>query len=520
GMSMDMASMGGQTGSIPVATASVERGSIDATIHYTGSVIPYTQQDIYPRVTGTITEMLVYPGDEVQPGEVLVKLDSVELSSRYNEAKFNVDAAESEVLKAEQELSAAKARLEAVKAEIEIAEAEVEYWQNEIPRAEKLFKNGAISQEEYQRERSEYRSVLARQKHSHDAHEEAQAMVKAAGLNLKKAQAMVQQTKAMQKTAQVIHDYTIIVSPIHGMVSERLISPGVLVNPGMVLLRVVELDKVRVQAHVPTAALQGVKKGNRIVVTSMRNRGVSREAEITSIFPAADPTTRTVVIETVLLNIDRSFLPGDFVSVRISGDHRENVLIVPSRAIVRMDSENATAVWTIEEMSGMQPDQGQGSMKDMPGMGGMEMKDMPGMKQEKSSGSMKDMPGMEGMEMKDMPGMKQEKSSGSMMGMKIARLRRVVTGLSDSKNTEIIKGLEEGDVVIMAGMESLQEGDTVYPTEWTKEGPVELPPPPEMKGMPGMDMSGMGGMSDMKNMSGMKDMPDMDMKDMPGMQKN
>jgi multidrug efflux pump subunit AcrA (membrane-fusion protein) len=508
GMSMDMESMGGQKGSIPVATASVERGFIHAVLSYTGTVIPYTEQDIYPRVTGMVTEMLVYPGDEVQPGQVLVRLDSVELASRYNEARFNAEVSESEVIKAKQELDAAKARLSAVKAATEEAEANLEYWQNEISRAEKLFKNGAISQEEYQRERSEYRSALARQKHTHDTHEEAEAMMKAAMSNLKKAQAMVQQSKAAQKTAQVIHNYTTIVSPVRGMVSQRLISPGVLVNPGMALLKVVERDKVRIQANIPTAALQGVEKGNRIVVSSMRNRKKSREAQITSIFPAADPTTRTVVVETVLLNIDRSFLPGDFVSVQISGAHKNNVLVVPSRTIVRFDSENVTAVWTVEGRSDMPSDKGQSSMKDLPGM-----------------------------DMKDLSEMNQDKDQDSMKGIKVARLKKVVTGLSDSKNIEIVEGLEEGAVVITAGMESLQEGDTVYPTAWAMDGPVELPPPPEMKGMPGMDMSimnvkNMPGMEKDKGQGSMKDMPGMNMpgmrqdkgqdsmKDMPGMKQS
>jgi len=55
----------------------VERGTITGTVTYTGSVLPLNEEDIYPRVTGRIVEMLVYPGDPVRPGQVLARLDSV-----------------------------------------------------------------------------------------------------------------------------------------------------------------------------------------------------------------------------------------------------------------------------------------------------------------------------------------------------------------------------------------------------------------------------------------------------------
>ena len=50
----------------PVTLASVLRQTIRGTATYTGSVAPYNEEDIYPRVTGRILEMPVYPGDRVE----------------------------------------------------------------------------------------------------------------------------------------------------------------------------------------------------------------------------------------------------------------------------------------------------------------------------------------------------------------------------------------------------------------------------------------------------------------------
>jgi multidrug efflux pump subunit AcrA (membrane-fusion protein) len=41
----------------PVVLASVERQTIRGTATYTGSVVPFNEEDIYPRVTGRILEM-------------------------------------------------------------------------------------------------------------------------------------------------------------------------------------------------------------------------------------------------------------------------------------------------------------------------------------------------------------------------------------------------------------------------------------------------------------------------------
>ena len=85
-MDMSMRVTSGGT-PFPVSIASVERGSIAGNVVYTGSVAPFNEEDVFPRVTGRIVEMPVYPGDAVRPGQVVARLDDVELNSRVREAE-------------------------------------------------------------------------------------------------------------------------------------------------------------------------------------------------------------------------------------------------------------------------------------------------------------------------------------------------------------------------------------------------------------------------------------------------
>ena len=52
----------------------------------------------------------------------------------------------------------------------------------------------------------------------------------------------------------------------------------------------------------------------------------------------------------------------------------------------------------------------------------------------------------------------------------------VTVGLVNAQYVEIKSRLREGDPVIHAGYESLNEGDPVVPTRWGPSGPLTLPP--------------------------------------------
>ena len=67
---MDMNAMSAATplGSIPVATEEVSLHSFAPSVTYTGSVVAFNDSEVYPRVTGTLTSLMVYPGDRVRVG--------------------------------------------------------------------------------------------------------------------------------------------------------------------------------------------------------------------------------------------------------------------------------------------------------------------------------------------------------------------------------------------------------------------------------------------------------------------
>src|SRR5207247_1788793 len=91
---MDMTVMKPPVGAVPVAAMAAKRQRISSTVSYTGSAVPFLDQDVYPRVTGSITWMPFYPGERVRRGQLLARLDAAELGSKVNEQRAAVAMAE------------------------------------------------------------------------------------------------------------------------------------------------------------------------------------------------------------------------------------------------------------------------------------------------------------------------------------------------------------------------------------------------------------------------------------------
>src|SRR5438105_14921446 len=91
---MDMTVMKPPVGAVPVAAMAAKRQTIESTVSYTGSAVSFLDQEVTPRVSGTLVWMPFYPGQRVQRGELVARLDSQELASRANEQAANRAMAE------------------------------------------------------------------------------------------------------------------------------------------------------------------------------------------------------------------------------------------------------------------------------------------------------------------------------------------------------------------------------------------------------------------------------------------
>jgi HlyD family secretion protein len=403
-MDMNMRITSGAT-PFPVVVSTVERGSITGTVVYTGSVAPFNEEDIYPRVTGRIVDMLVYPGDAVRPGQVLARLDSVELSSRVRET--------------EAALAAARATRVQVEKELAMTEAEAGYARAVAARTERLFTTGAVSKQEQEND-----LALAAA---------AEAKREAARAKLQAADSTLAQNEATFRTAGIVRGYTEIVSSTAGNVVKRLVAPGVLVQPGMPILKVAQIDKVRLQANVGEKDLGSIRVGSPVQVATAAAGQPPLTATVTAVFPFVDQGPRTAVVEALVDNAARRLLPGQYVMMQFSTGQREQALIVPAPAVVRMGGK--ATLWVVKD----------GLVEPRPVVTGLQSADRV----------------------------------------------EIIEGLAGGERL-IVRG-QEG---LYAGAKVSEVSGASQPASPTATPEQESPAMPEMKDMPGMNMPGMKGSTD------------------------
>lgn len=351
---MDMNNMRPPTGAVPVAVQQVAQRTIGQTITYSGTVRAYTDEDVVARISGRISRMHVYPGDRVKRGQLLVELDGSgsEYQQRAEESKLAAEAsvhsvriAEQELQQRQEEVAASAATIKQAEKELEAAKADLNYWQREIARQATLLKSQVISQEEYDRDLAKFQTAkakvdqgIAKVQETRTKSRAAKEAVEAAQHHIMHQETMAKQAQAAARVASTLESYTRIRASDSGVVTERVVSPGVTVTPGQVLLRIAHIDSVRVQASVSSSDVSQVKIGDPVAIKVASGEEVIANSTISAVFPAADPTARTSVVESIVSNGASKFVPGQYVVMEITTGTR-SALTIPTSAIVWLEGK-------------------------------------------------------------------------------------------------------------------------------------------------------------------------------------
>jgi multidrug efflux pump subunit AcrA (membrane-fusion protein) len=334
-MDMSMRGTAGDT-PFPVTLVPAERRAATGSVTYTGTVAPFNEEDVFPRVTGRIVEMPVYPGDAVRPGQVLARLDDVELSSRVREAEAMRASALASRGQMEADVVSAQHGVAQMERELAMTDAEAGYAASVAARTERLYGVGAVSRQEWESDRAMAQAAQAKRDAARARLDQARAMEVAAGRKLDASAAMVAQGEAQVRTAQIVRDYVTIVAPSHGYVVKRVVAPGVLVQPGMPILKIAQVDRVRLQANVGERDLARIQVGSPVTVTPVGAGVAPFASRVTAVFPFVDPGARTAVVEAVVDNLGRRLLPGQYVSMSFVTGRNPQAVSVPRGAVTRL----------------------------------------------------------------------------------------------------------------------------------------------------------------------------------------
>ena len=203
-----------------------------------------TTVSVSPKVSGQIVKVLVEDNQDVKAGDVVAVIDKIDYKVKLDQAT----AAYERALLNQQN---AHANLNASTSEIELAKTDVE-------RYRKLYEAGAVSKQTLDRAITNLEAMEAR-------HVSAQQAIfsKDSTRAAKVADADLNVLKAQKRAAELAYEYTDIIAPIDGTVSNKRVEVGMMVQPGSPLFVIVPHD-VWVVANFKETQLEHMKKGQPV----------------------------------------------------------------------------------------------------------------------------------------------------------------------------------------------------------------------------------------------------------------
>jgi cobalt-zinc-cadmium efflux system membrane fusion protein len=237
-------------------------------------------------VTGRVTKVLAELGDVVRPGQVLAQVSSPELTT---------------------------AQLAFLRAQSNQALAE-----RAVDRARQLIQADVIGSAELLRRESELSIARAEKRAAED-------QLRLAGLP----------SDAIEKlgTTGALHPEAGVITHLGGVVVERKVSQGQVVQTGEQLFTVADLSKVWVVGSLPEQAARSVYRGQTVEIeVPAIDRKMS--GRVVFVSDTIQPETRTVTVRTELENRSRELKPQMLANMRLASA-AQKMVVIPDAAVVR-----------------------------------------------------------------------------------------------------------------------------------------------------------------------------------------
>lgn len=396
---------------IQYITSEVTRADIENSVLATGDLEATKMVSVGAQVSGQVKKMYVKLGDQVKQGQLIAQIDSVR---QQNELKTT----EANIKNQQAQLATKQATL---------AKAEAEY-----NRQKNMFAQDATS-------KAEYESALA-------AFKTAQADI--AAMN-----AQIEQSRLTQATAKEDLGYTQIVAPMDGTVVAIVTEEGQTVNANQsapTIVKLAKLDTMTIKAQISEADVMKVEEGQKVYFTTLGDSEKKRYATLRQVEPApesinTETTSNTSSSSTAIYYNALFDVPNDDGKLRIDMTAQvyiilaeaKNVLTVPAAALQSSNRTQRSGNKNSSTTANTAPSNG--SQKNQNG---------------KNSANHSDRPERLELTADEKALVDQGKASVAVVRVLLedntTKRKQVLVGLNNRVTAQIIRGLTEGDQVILA----------------------------------------------------------------------
>jgi len=313
---------------VSVQTTPAQRASIAQTVSADAVVFPLEQATVAPKITSTVKRFLVQRGARVKKGDLLAELENADLAATAESSQGDYKIAESnyvmtvgsglpqQIQKAELDAQSAKAAFEA---------------QQRIYESRKvLLQQGAIPRRDL--ETAEVALAQARSQNEQAQKQLADLQRLGKEQQLKSAQGSKESAEGKYRSAAAQLSYSLIRSPIDGVVTDRPLYAGDLATANQPMLTVMNLSRLIGKAHIPQAEASQLKVGSPAEI-SLAGLDEPVKARVSLVSPALDPGSTTVEVWVEARKPDPALRPGLTVPISMTAKTAKDAIVVPVAAV-------------------------------------------------------------------------------------------------------------------------------------------------------------------------------------------
>lgn len=267
--------------SVVIRPVALRRGAINVSVSATGTVSPINVIEIKSKASGIVEKIPIEESDPVHVGQLIARLDQTDTRNAFEQAL----------------------------ADSQLAAAVLIQQENNWKRAQELFSNKLLSQQDYD-----------------------QTLVTYVGSKSSLIKAQANLLLARQKLAE-----TIVLSPINGLVLTRNVSAGQIVSSavsnaggGTAIARIANMDEVYVVAAVDEVDIGKVQIGQAAQIIADAYPSMTFTGRVIRIAAQSTVVQNVTTFDVVILvpNKNNYLKAGMNTTITIDVAHRDNALIL------------------------------------------------------------------------------------------------------------------------------------------------------------------------------------------------
>lgn len=198
---------------------------------------------------------------------------------------------------------------EQLRLETQKAKATMDRLENELDRKEELHQKQLISAQEFENAKYEY-----------------------------------QVQKSDYELAQLQLEYSKIRAPISGVISQRMVRIGNMINIDQEVFQITDFDPLLAVLNVPEYEMNKLKKEQSASIQVDAIAGETFEGKVLRISPTVDPETGTFKVTVSVKDKTYQLKPGMFGRVRIIYDTHQDALMIPKNAVMSEDGTHSVYI--------------------------------------------------------------------------------------------------------------------------------------------------------------------------------